>query len=217
MVGSIGNDGRRMRACRSQRIDQDDSGTFLAILAPTDRQPAAVPRVPRALPREPAGRRTAASRDALAGRPASVAAAALPRAVRTARGLPLDAGRLAGRADAGDPAQADPARGHQGRDRLCHAGPTVARLGRGAQPDRDPRVAADPAGDPGGRGAGGLDPGQVPGPFEPMADHTDDQAGAGRRAAKGLRPRDAAAAPPRLSAQVGRRLEPAPRGCRRRG
>ena len=61
-----------------------------------------------------------------------------------------------------------------------------------------------------------LGAGQVPGPLEPLAGDADDQAGPGRGPPQGLRARHAAAAAPGLPAQVGRGVEPAPRGRRRR-
>ena len=68
----------------------------------------------------------------------------------------------------------------------------------------------------GGDRLGGLGAGQDPGALEPLAGHAGDQAGPGRGPPQGLRARDAAAAAPRLPAQVGRGVEPAARGCRRR-
>ncbi len=59
--------------------------------------------------------------------------------------------------------------------------------------------------------------GQVGRALEPLASDADDQARAGRRAPQGLRARHAAPLAPGLPAQVGRRLEPLARGCRRRG
>ncbi len=74
--GSGVKEGRRS-ACRRTSIDQDDSGIRLAILAPTDRQPAAVSRVPGALSLRPEIRRSNAPRATGDGGTASLVAEAV--------------------------------------------------------------------------------------------------------------------------------------------
>ncbi len=116
-----------------------------------------------------------------------------------------------------DALEVDPAGGDQGGDRLRHPGAVLCRPGsrRGAQ-SRLPESPKTRLVGPGGAGAGRLGAGQAPGALEPLAGHEDDQASPGRGPPQGLRTRDAPALAPGLPAQVGRRVQPVARGCRRR-